>query len=87
MPLILTEWGKMNIETIDLDNGGQRILMVFDEQLDNARNVNVDEYLKAEGLEPKRTYQEMRDGKEYKVYYFGGCYLDGHMDKLNAIAD
>tara|TARA_B100000029_G_C17341325_1_gene875387 strand:- start:382 stop:615 length:234 start_codon:yes stop_codon:yes gene_type:complete len=77
----------MNIETIDLDNGEKRILMVFDENIDNRQNLQIDEYLKSEGLEPKRTYQETRDGKEYKIYYFGSCYLDGHMDKLNSLSN
>ena len=35
----------MKIETIGLDNGEQRILMVFDETKDNTQNVEIDEYL------------------------------------------
>ena len=77
----------MKIETIGLDNGQQRILMVFDETKDNTQNVEIDEYLASQELEPKRTYKETRDGKDYKIYYFGSCYLDGHMEKLNLIAN
>ena len=47
----------------------------------------MDDYLRSNNLEPKRQYTENRDGKDYRVYYFGQCYIGAHMDQLTALAD
>ena len=46
----------------------------------------MDEYLSANDLSPKREYTENRDGTDYRVYYFGQCYIGSHVEQLEALA-
>ena len=45
----------MNIEVIDLENGEQRVSMVFDPGSDVQTNEEFDVYLQTDSLEAKRT--------------------------------
>ena len=77
----------MKVEVINVGPKEQRVLLLFDSGGPSSEYERVDEYLHANDLEPKRQYSETRDGKEYLVYYFGHCYLEGHLDHLSALAD
>ncbi|MBI2855656.1 MAG: hypothetical protein HYX93_02280 [Chloroflexi bacterium] len=76
----------MKMEVINLSPEEQRVLLLFESQGLTPEDEQVDAYLHANALEPKRQYWETRDGKEYLVYYFGHCYLEGHMEKLASLA-
>ncbi|MDP6495700.1 MAG: hypothetical protein QGI09_09865 [Dehalococcoidia bacterium] len=76
----------MKMEVLNLSAEEKRIILLFDNSELSPEDEKVDEYLHAHDLEPKRQYSEMRDGKEYLVYYFGTCYLEDHMDQLTALA-
>ena len=76
----------MKIEVINLSPEEQRVLLLFDSDGPSPKDVQVDDYLHAHDLEPKRQYSETRDGKEYLVYYFGHCYLEDHLEQLSAMA-
>ena len=81
------EVSDMKIEVIEVKPTEQRVLLLFDGDGPTSESEQVDEYLRANDLEPKRKYSEVRDGKEYMVYYFGQCYLGSHMDHLSALSD
>jgi hypothetical protein len=81
------EVSDMKMEVIEVKPTEQRVLLLFDGDGPTSESEQVDEYLRANDLEPKRKYSEVRDGKEYMVYYFGQCYLEGHLDQLSALAD
>lgn len=40
------------------------------------------DYLKTNGLEPRRVLQEEHEGVPYKLYHFGQCYLARHLGNL-----
>ena len=75
----------MMLEVIEVPENEQRVILLFDEK-GSAEQQQVDSYLNAQGLEPKRQYTEVRDDKEYLVYYFGHCYLGDHIEQLSSIA-
>lgn len=75
----------MKMEVINLSPTEQRVLLLFDSDGPSPEDVQVDDYLRARELEPKRQYSETRDGKEYLVYYFGHCYLEDHMEQLSSM--
>ena len=76
----------MKMEVIHLTPEEQRVLLLFDPARPVPQDQVVDNYLRDQGLEPKRQYRETRDGREYIVYYFGHCYLEGHIDHLAGLA-
>lgn len=76
----------MKIEILNLSETEQRILLLFEGDGPSIEDQQVDRYLHTNELEPKRQYWETRDGKEYLVYYFGHCYLEGHMEQLYSMA-
>ena len=76
----------MKIEVINLTPEEQRVLLLFDTDGPSPEDEDVDTYLKAHDLEPKRQYHETRGGKEYLVYYFGHCYLEDHFEHLAGLA-
>ena len=78
----------MKMEVINLSSTEQRVLLLFDSGNDgpSPKDEQVDDYLQAHELEPKRQYWETRDGKGYLVYYFGHCYLEDHLEQLSAMA-
>ena len=79
----------MKMESVDITSEEQRILLLFDahgSRLQQEQGL-VDSYLESQGLSPKRQYFENRGDTEYLVYYFGSCYLDGHLDKLTSMTE
>ena len=76
----------MKMELLNLSPTEQRILLLFESANISSRDEQVDEYLHAHELEPKRQYSETREGTDYLIYYFGGCYLEGHIDHLASMA-
>ena len=76
----------MKMEVINVSPKEQRVLLLFDSDGPLPKDEQVDSYLRAHELEPKRQYSETRDGKEYLVYYFGHCYLEDHLEQLTAMA-
>ena len=79
----------MKMEFVDITSDEQRILMLFDAHGSTFQSEQgqVDSYLESQGLSPKRQYFENRGDTEYLVYYFGSCYLDGHLDKLTSMTE
>ena len=75
----------MRLEVLDITPDEQRILLVFGGKESNDRE-KVDTYLKSHNLEPKRQYTENRNDEEHLIYFFGQCYLDGHIDQLASMA-
>ena len=59
--------------------------MLFDPNEQAARD-KVRSYLTANDISPRREYTETRDGADYEVYYFGSCYIEGHLDNLTEVA-
>jgi hypothetical protein len=77
----------MKIEVITAAECQDRVLLLFEGEAPSEQDSQVDDYLRSNNLEPKRQYTENRDGKDYRVYYFGQCYIGAHMDQLTALAD
>ena len=77
----------MKIETIHLTPTEKRVLLLFDVNGQPHEDESVRAYLRAKGLEPKREYREQREDGEYLVYYFGHCYLQGHLRALGSMAE
>ena len=77
----------MKIEVIDVAGCQDRVLLLFEGETPSDEDARVDEYLSSNGLEPKRQYTENRDGTDYRVYYFGQCYIGDHIEQLTAMAD
>ena len=75
----------MRLEVLDITPDEQRILLVFGGEESEQRG-KVDTYLKSHNLEPKRQYTENRNDEEHLIYFFGQCYLDGHIGQLASIA-
>ncbi len=76
----------MKVEIIDADGCQDRVLLLFEEDGATDEVARVDEYLSANNLSPKREYTENRDGTDYRVYYFGQCYIGSHVERLEALA-
>jgi hypothetical protein len=76
----------MKMEVITLTPEEQRVLLLFDPTGPTPQDQQVDSYLQEHQLAPKRRYHETREGKDYLVYYFGYCYLDGHREQLAGLA-
>ena len=75
----------MKLEVLNITPEEQRILLVFDREESEQRE-KVDIYLKSHNLEPKRQYTENRNDEEHTIYFFGQCYLEGHIDQLASMA-
>jgi hypothetical protein len=75
----------MKLEVLNITPEEQRILLVFNEEESEQRE-KIDTYLKSHDLEPKRQYKETRNDEEHLIYFFGQCYLEGHMDHLASMA-
>ena len=76
----------MKLEVINLTSTEQRVLLLFDTQRPSSEDAQVRSYLQDNSLQPRREYQETRDTNEYDVYYFGHCYLKGHLEHLVSLA-
>ena len=76
----------MKLEVITVAPEEQRVLMLFEQQRESQDDDQVREYLQQHDLEPKRQYEETRDATRYDVYYFGHCYLEGHLQYLTRMA-
>lgn len=76
----------MKLEIVTLTPEEQRVLLLFDPTSPTPQDPEVDAYLQAHNLEPKRQYRETRQGREYVVYYFGHCYLEDHLEQLAGLA-
>ena len=74
----------MKLEVITVAPEEQRVLLLFDGQ--EQGDARVQAYLQEHDLAPKRQYEETRDATRYDVYYFGHCYLEGHMESLTGMA-
>ena len=77
----------MKIEVINVDSCQDRVLLLFEGETPSEQDARVDDYLRSNNLEPKKQYTENRDGTDYRVYYFGQCYIGSHMDELSAMAE
>ena len=77
----------MKIEVINVAECRDRVLLLFEGETPSEQDARVDDYLRSNNLEPKKQYTENRDGTDYRVYYFGQCYIGSHMDELSALAD
>ncbi len=77
----------MKIEVINVAECQDRVLLLFEGETPSEQDVRVDDYLRSNNLEPKKQYTENRDGTDYRVYYFGRCFIGGHMDELSAMAE
>ena len=77
----------MKMEVITVAECQDRVLLLFEGETPSDEDARVDEYLRSNNLEPKKQYTENRDGMDYRVYYFGQCYIGGHMEQLTAFAD
>ena len=75
----------MKLERITTDSCQERVLLLFDTNEQAARD-KVRSYLTANDISPRREYTETRDDTEYEVYYFGSCYIEGHLDNLTEVA-
>ena len=75
----------MKVETMMTDSCQERILLLFDPDEQAARD-KVRSYLTANDISPRREYTDTRDDTEYEVYYFGSCYIEGHLDNLTEVA-
>ena len=76
----------MKMEVITAAECQDRVLLLFEGDTPSDEDARVDEYLLSNNLEPKRQYTENRDGQDYRVYYFGQCYIEGHLEQLSSIA-
>ena len=76
----------MKLEVITVAPEEQRVLLLFDPEEQASGDDQVRSYLQNNGLEPKRQYRETRESTQYDVYYFGHCYLEGHLEALTGMA-
>ena len=76
----------MKLEVITVAPEEQRVLMLFDRQRRSPDDNQARAYLQQHDLEPKKQYEETRDAVQYDVYYFGHCYLEGHLESLTSMA-
>ena len=77
----------MHIETIEVKETEQRVLIVMDKEYESNKKNLLDSYLESNTLSPKREYLEERNGKDYLVYYFGHCYIENHLENIGKIAE
>ena len=77
----------MKIEVINVAECQDRVLLLYEGETPSEQDSRVDDYLRSNNLEPKKQYTENRDGMDYRVYYFGQCYIGSHMDELSAMAE
>ena len=75
----------MKLERITTDSCQERVLLLFDPD-EEATKDRVRSYLTQNDISPRREYSETRDDTEYDVYYFGSCYIEGHLDSLTEVA-
>ena len=75
----------MKLERITTDSCQERVLLLFDPNEQAAKD-KVRYYLTDNDISPRREYTESRDDTEYEVYYFGSCYIEGHLDNLTEVA-
>ena len=75
----------MKVETMTTDSCQERVLLLFDPGEQAARD-RVQSYLAQNDISPRREYTETRDDTDYEVYYFGSCYIQGHLDNLTEVA-
>ncbi len=75
----------MKLEKITTDSCQERVLLLFGPDEQAARD-RVRSYLAENDISPRREYKEARDGAECEIYYFGSCYIEGHMDNLTKVA-
>jgi hypothetical protein len=76
----------MKLEVITVSPNEDRVLLFFDPEKDSEDDAKVRSYLAENSLDPKREYTETRESTDYNVYYFGHCYIKGHMESLTAMA-
>jgi hypothetical protein len=76
----------MRMETFDVAPDQRRVTLLFDPSGVSGEQGEVDAYLKAHDLSPKRQYTETRGDQEYMVYFFGHCYIEDHLTQLGIIA-
>jgi hypothetical protein len=76
----------MLMQTYEVAPNQRRVVLLFDPSGASREQGEVDAYLKAHDLSPKRQYTETRGDREYMVYYFGHCYIEDHLVKLGIIA-
>ena len=62
------------------------MLMLFDQDGRSPDDEQIREYLQQHDLAPRKQYEETRDATRYDVYYFGHCYLEGHLESLTRMA-
>ena len=75
----------MKLDRITTDSCQERVLLLFDPGEQLVKN-KVRSYLTANDISPRREYTETRDDIEYDVYYFGSCYIEGHLENLTEVA-
>ena len=75
----------MKLERITMDSCQERVLLLFDPAEQQVKD-RVRSYLTENDISPRREYTETRDDTEYDVYYFGSCYIEGHLDSLTEVA-
>ena len=71
---------------MDVSESERRVLLLFDTGDPRPEAGAAQAYIEEQGMEPKRRYRETRGDTEYEVYYFGLCYLEGHLDHLAGLA-
>ena len=76
----------MKLELVDVTESERRVLLLFDPNDPGPEDGAARAYIEEQGIEPRRRYSEVRDATEYEVYYFGLCYLEGHLDHLTGLA-
>lgn len=74
------------LEVITVAPKEQRVLMLFDQDGRSPDDEQIREYLQQHDLAPRKQYEETRDATRYDVYYFGHCYLEGHLESLTRMA-
>jgi|AP82_1055514.scaffolds.fasta_scaffold475070_1 hypothetical protein len=72
----------MKLEVINVTSEERRVILLFDPNNPTYDDESIQEYLRANNLEPKRSYHELRNDKDYLVYYYGHCYLEDHLGFL-----
>ena len=76
----------IKLEVITVAPKEQRVLMLFDQDGRSPDDEQIREYLQQHDLAPRKQYEETRDATRYDVYYFGHCYLEGHLESLTRMA-
>ncbi len=58
------------------------VFLVFNKGAPDPEDAEVKTYLAERGLEPKRQWDEVWQGADCRMMYFGGCYIQDHMKTL-----